>query len=36
MEKLNLFEVMLVKISEEDFDQTWRIYGLPLEIRVKR
>lgn len=36
MEKLNLFEVMWVKISEGDFDETWRIYGLPLEIRIKR
>ncbi|KRX00189.1 P-loop containing nucleoside triphosphate hydrolase [Pseudocohnilembus persalinus] len=36
MEKLDLFEVMWEKITQENFIQTWTIYGLPLELRIKR
>lgn len=36
MKKMDLLEVMYYKISYDEFAKAWNIYGMPLEIRLKR
>ena len=36
MKKMDLLEILHYKISYKDFAKSWSIYGMPLEMRIKR
>lgn len=36
MDKLTLMEKMNYKISYENFEKTWKIYGMPMKLMRKQ